>query len=170
MRELVFEINGERSHLQVETQNGGYQIVIDERTYQVTVQRYSDGQLDLLIDGQPQRFYLANSADNLEQRLLWHQGQIWRLNAVDTRSRRKTTKHEHSDAMLSATMPGVVRAMLVKVGDPVAAGDPLVVLEAMKMEIRVSAPHAGQVSKVYCQFGDVVNRGQELIEIERLGD
>lgn len=170
MRELVFEINGERSHLQVEPQAGRYQVVIGERTYQVTVQRYSDGQLDLLVDGQPQRFYMANSADEPDQRLLWHRGQIWRVNTVDMQSRPKTKKQEHGDAMLTATMPGVVRAMQVHVGDLVEAGDPLLVLEAMKMEIRVSAPHPGQVSKIYCQIGDVVNRGQELIEIERLGD
>jgi biotin carboxyl carrier protein len=47
----------------------------------------------------------------------------------------------------------------------VARGDTLVVLEAMKMEIRVTAPHEGRVSRLLCAPGDVVERGQPLVEL-----
>jgi biotin carboxyl carrier protein len=62
-------------------------------------------------------------------------------------------------------MPGQVRAVLVNVGDSVEKGQALALLEAMKMEIKIAAPHAGKVAQVLVQVGQVVERGQQLFEI-----
>ena len=72
---------------------------------------------------------------------------------------------EHADAHggLRATMPGRVLAVLVKTGDDVAKGAPLVVLEAMKMEQTVTAPSAGKIDRVLCEVGDQVREGAELL-------
>jgi len=69
-------------------------------------------------------------------------------------------------ASLTAQMPGQVRALLVAKGDSVTRGQTLVILEAMKMEIRVAAPSDGKISRVNVQQGEVVERGQTLVEIE----
>ena len=61
-------------------------------------------------------------------------------------------------------VPGLVRDVLVKQGDIVARGTSLVLLEAMKMELRITAGHAGTVSKIYCTPGQVVERGQVLVK------
>jgi propionyl-CoA carboxylase alpha chain len=50
-------------------------------------------------------------------------------------------------------------------GAMVVKGDTLVLLEAMKMELRVAAPSAGRIVKVNCQAGQVVERGQVLVEL-----
>ena len=47
----------------------------------------------------------------------------------------------------------------------VQRGQPLIVLEAMKMEIKIAAPHDGRVAKVLVKPGQVVDRGQGLIEM-----
>ena len=67
-------------------------------------------------------------------------------------------------------MPGQIRAVAVVVGADVAEGDTLVVLEAMKMELRIRAPHAGRVTAVSCKVGDVVERGQLLVELGPAGE
>jgi acetyl/propionyl-CoA carboxylase alpha subunit len=67
--------------------------------------------------------------------------------------------------MLEAAMPGQVRAVLVEEGDAVEKGQALALLEAMKMEIKVAAPHAGRVAKVLITAGQVVDRGQRLFEL-----
>jgi biotin carboxyl carrier protein len=66
---------------------------------------------------------------------------------------------------LTAQMPGRVVDVLVGAGDAVKKGQTLLLLEAMKMEIRVSAPHDGVIKGVFTQKGDVVDRGQRLVEI-----
>jgi glutaconyl-CoA decarboxylase len=63
-------------------------------------------------------------------------------------------------------MPGIVRALLVKPGDDVKAGQPLVILEAMKMENELRAEHAGTVKEVKAAAGGPVDGGAALLVIE----
>jgi pyruvate carboxylase subunit B len=56
--------------------------------------------------------------------------------------------------------------VLVNEGDTVAAGQPVLVTEAMKMETEVQAPIAGKVTGVHVKKGDSVTPGEALIEIE----
>ncbi|WP_313316099.1 sodium-extruding oxaloacetate decarboxylase subunit alpha [Stutzerimonas nitrititolerans] len=67
---------------------------------------------------------------------------------------------------VSTSMPGNIVDVLVKEGDTVKAGQPLLVSEAMKMETEIQAPIAGTVKAVRVAKGDRVNPGEVLIEIE----
>ncbi|MBL6734232.1 MAG: biotin/lipoyl-binding protein [Candidatus Poseidonia sp.] len=71
-----------------------------------------------------------------------------------------------NDGGLVAPMPGKVLEVFVKVGDTVAAGDALMVLEAMKMEHRIVAVHDGVVTAVHFGTNDQVVQGAALLEIE----
>ncbi|NOG48992.1 MAG: acetyl-CoA carboxylase biotin carboxyl carrier protein subunit [Chloroflexi bacterium] len=64
-------------------------------------------------------------------------------------------------------MPGQVVDVLVKAGQTVTAGQPLIVLEAMKMEIRIGAPTDGIVREVLVKKGDVVDRDQQPSRLTR---
>jgi biotin carboxyl carrier protein len=63
-------------------------------------------------------------------------------------------------------MPGQVVDVLVAEGETVTRGQTLVILEAMKMEIRAAAPADGRVKRLLVGKGDVVERGQHLVEFE----
>ena len=67
---------------------------------------------------------------------------------------------------LVAPMPGSILRVLVQVGQVVAPGQPLVVLEAMKMEHQVVSPSGGTVSQVLVAPGDQVTTGQALLVVE----
>ena len=67
--------------------------------------------------------------------------------------------------LVTAPMPGKVIAVLVAVGDVVEAGQPLVLVEAMKMETTLAAEIAGRVQKVGATPGQLVEAGQVLVEI-----
>ena len=62
-------------------------------------------------------------------------------------------------------LAGNIFKVNVKPGDTVAEGDPLLVVEAMKMETAVSAPKAGTVSAVHVAEGDAVAVGDALVAI-----
>jgi len=62
-------------------------------------------------------------------------------------------------------MPGQVLRILVEVGQQISAGDPLVILEAMKMEQTLRAATDGVVEAVMVKQGDVVAPGDRLVEI-----
>ncbi len=67
---------------------------------------------------------------------------------------------------LMAPMPGKLVQVMVKAGDTVEKGQPLVVLEAMKMEHTVKAPRAGKVAAVRYAAGEQVEEGTALVELE----
>ena len=67
---------------------------------------------------------------------------------------------------LTAPMPGKVVAFLVAAGDRVARGQPLAVMEAMKMEHTIAAPADGVVAELLYAVGDQVGEGAELLRLE----
>nr|WP_282600238.1 biotin carboxylase N-terminal domain-containing protein [Patulibacter sp. SYSU D01012] len=67
---------------------------------------------------------------------------------------------------LTAPLPGVVLSVRAQPGDRVTAGQPVLVLESMKMELEVAAPHAGTLTTVHVAAGEHVARGQALAVVE----
>jgi acetyl/propionyl-CoA carboxylase alpha subunit len=98
----------------------------------------------------------------------------WRLNLpsppaaappdVDTESHRGSATH--GESAVTAPMPGTVIGVEVAPGDDVRAHEPLVVLEAMKMEIPVHSPYPGSVKAVHVSVGDRVAGGSLLVELD----
>ena len=72
--------------------------------------------------------------------------------------------HSHQGG-LGAPMNGSIVRVLVEPGQVVEAGTALVVLEAMKMEHSIRAPHAGTVKALFCLEGDMVSEGTVLVEL-----
>jgi acetyl-CoA carboxylase biotin carboxyl carrier protein len=68
--------------------------------------------------------------------------------------------------MIRANMAGTVWQVLVKPGDRVSAGQDVLILESMKMEIPITAETAGTVKAVRVKEGDFVNDGDVVVELE----
>ncbi|MBR4534336.1 MAG: biotin/lipoyl-binding protein [Bacteroidaceae bacterium] len=64
---------------------------------------------------------------------------------------------------VEAPLPGTIKQVLVSVGQEVAAGDTVVIMEAMKMENNITAEFAGKVTAVNVAVGDQVQSGQVLV-------
>ena len=86
----------------------------------------------------------------------------WRLPLFDPVAEAEAGASEAAPAVPLAPMPGVVVAVSVAGGDRVAKGQPLLVIEAMKVEHTVRAPAAGTVDAVHYAIGDRVDEGAEL--------
>jgi acetyl/propionyl-CoA carboxylase alpha subunit len=91
-------------------------------------------------------------------------GNVFTFETERPTGRRRRAALSHGS--LSAPMPATVRHVAVEPGARVRHGDVLVVLEAMKMELPVRAPGDGTVLTVKCREGELVQAGQELIELE----
>ncbi|MHB8622940.1 MAG: sodium-extruding oxaloacetate decarboxylase subunit alpha [Sulfuricaulis sp.] len=87
---------------------------------------------------------------------------------VDTRRASRGSKRPKAtlEGHVTSSMPGTIVDILVKTGKKVKAGDPVLVIEAMKMENEVPAPVAGTVKSVNVSKGDSVNPDEALVEIE----
>lgn len=93
--------------------------------------------------------------------------------AVATRGRRdrliaaaqQQTGAHRGPADVRATLPGLVLHVLVEVGQLVEAGDPLVTIEAMKMQNEIRAPRAGRVSSITVAPGQTLAAGALLVRL-----
>ncbi len=75
-------------------------------------------------------------------------------------------KDENDPNQIGANIPGSVLKVHVDQGDPITMGQPLLILEAMKMELEINSPISGTVSKVLVKDADMVVSGQLLLSIE----
>ncbi len=78
-----------------------------------------------------------------------------------------TRPSEEAPGAVPAPLPGLILKLDVKEGDSVQAGQPLLVMEAMKMENVVPAPYHGTVRQVFVTEGDSVAEGDPLVEVAR---
>lgn len=67
---------------------------------------------------------------------------------------------------IHANMAGMVLTILVSVGDEVQAGQDVVMLESMKMEVPIQAEQSGKITEIKVGLGDFVEDGQTIIELE----
>ena len=83
---------------------------------------------------------------------------------IDSMGLNKSGSHHLED--ITAPMPGLVLNVAVENGQQVDRGEPLIILEAMKMENAIKAPADGIIQKVHVQKGDAVDKGTLLISFE----
>ena len=138
-----------------------YRAKMGDKSVEVEILNTNDSQLTLLIDGERITAYV--SSDNAK-RWVTIKGRTYIL-TKQSGSRKSGGGHHHTAGELTAPMPGQVRAVNVGEGDAVVKGQALMILEAMKMEIRIQSPSDGTVKKLLVKQGDTVEREQMLIEI-----
>src|SRR6266545_2672187 len=159
---LIFDFNSQPFPIDLTPSGKGYIAKLEDKTVDIEIIQSKDGKLDLLIDGKRVTAYV--SSDNAK-RWVTVNGQTFVLTKPAAGAQRRGAGHDHASE-LAAPMPGQVRAVNVAEGESVTKGQTLLVLEAMKMEIRIQAPRAGKVMKLLVKQGQTVEREQILIEIE----
>ncbi len=100
------------------------------------------------IEGQVYKVHIADFYARLIQQLGMHAGS------------------SHRSGTVKAPMPGLVLKVLVQAGQSVQKGDPLLILEAMKMENVIKSPSDGVVQTISVQGGQAVEKGATLIVLE----
>jgi biotin carboxyl carrier protein len=91
-------------------------------------------------------------------------GRVYIVNT--TESGRTAGRAQADDLALAAPMPATVAAINVAPGQQVSAGDVMIMLEAMKMELPIRAPRDGRVKRIACERGELVQPGIPLVELE----
>ena len=159
---ITLNYNSQSFPIDVTPAGKSYRAILGDRTAEVDILRVDpNGQLDLLIDSERVTAYV--SSDSAKRWVTIH-GRTYLL-TKQSGSRKSGGGHLHAAGELTAPMPGQVRAVKVSEGDAVTKGQTLMILEAMKMEIRIQAPSNGSVKKLYVEQGQTVEREQMLIEV-----
>lgn len=161
--EYAYQVGGETLSVTVAREGDGYRVFVQDRTYLIHALRPEHGRLNLQVDDRRLRAYVAH--DGLRRYVSMGSG-TWILERPQPAPKRRGQATAGPGAGgLEAAMPGHVLDVLVREGEVVAKGQTLVLLEAMKMELRIAAGVDGVVQKVLCQPGQIVERGQVLVEL-----
>lgn len=110
-------------------------------------------------NGQRQKVYCAKVGDSW---WIHYEGRVVKADLIEPGS----DGEEESDSGLCAPMPGTILEVLVAEGDRVSSGQTLLVMEAMKMEHRITAPYDAMVEAVNFATGDRCDLGAALISLE----
>ncbi len=108
--------------------------------------------------------FTADIADHLGGLRVWIGADHWDVALPDPLAGVST--HQSSEGTLTAPMPGVITILSATPGDTIGAGEPLLVMEAMKMEHAVKAPFDGVIKSYKFKAGDQVKDGDLLVEFE----
>jgi len=145
------EIGGTRIHVDaVKSGRTIYSVIENGRQYEVSVDEKGSRDFDVLV-----------------------RGRLFHLEAVDERSRllAQTSKMAASGPQtVEAEMPGKVVLVKVKVGEGVADGQGVMVIEAMKMENEIASPIEGVVTEIAVEAGETVDNGDVLFVVEPPAD
>jgi glutaconyl-CoA/methylmalonyl-CoA decarboxylase subunit gamma len=160
---MRFRRSGDGSEFEVEVlshDRGSVRARIDGREVDATVQPLPDGSSILATGARRVRVFGTRRGSSI---LVAAGPLAVELNPVEGRSSRAA--HGLAAPEIAAPMPGKVLKVLVKEGDQIEAGQPLITIEAMKMETTLSAETPAIVKKVLVATGDMIDHGQVMIEL-----
>jgi biotin carboxyl carrier protein len=156
-------IDGKTATLSVAGDHFGYQragSAAIERQYSAA--RAGDKTWSILIDGRSYAVEILAAGE------VSVNGRVFHLDVFDPRELRGRRSAMDTSGLqaVTAAMPGRVIRALVEIGQEVAAGQGLIVVEAMKMQNEMKAPRAGRVASLKAEAGATVSAGDILVVIE----
>lgn len=128
----------------------------DGEEYSVNLGALQDGKMVLNLKGKNRPVVLIDTHYVVD-------GQEFIIDSP-RRTRRQTKVQDHGQ--MKSPMPGKILKILVKVGDSVILGTPILVMEAMKMEHTIKASKVGVIEKIHFKEGDQVAGGVELVNVK----
>ncbi len=152
---------GRRYFVQLEEHADGPKFIVDGTSFEPKVEKLGKGHYKVSVDGEAFEFrseggHVHEGANTLDLRIRRAKPELVRAGG----------KGRRGDGRIKPPMPGKVVEVQVKEGDEVAEGDPLLVLEAMKMQNDLKSPVTGVVTKVLVSAGQNVEATTVMLEIE----
>jgi pyruvate carboxylase subunit B len=162
-------IEGKEYECVLEGGNGSLSVTVDGKRFLVDLRHIPRSHAwSVLVDGRSYEFTVHEREEQLE---LAGGAGVFHIAVEDARThaaRAQTVaaRGPQGPLVVKASMPGIVREVLVEPGHLAEKGQALVILEAMKMQNEVRAAEKGTVRAVFVKKGDTVEKGARLVEIE----
>lgn len=160
---LEFRTPQGRREVAVRESGGVWLVAVDGRELDVTAVSFRDGVVGFALDGVQRRAHVAARG---AERHVAVDGRALVLRLADGDRDDQAVEAADTGPHLLAQLPGKVVKLLVAEGDVVTAGQPLVILEAMKMETEVAAPRGGRVARVHVEAGRILAMGDPLLDLD----
>lgn len=170
MARYLVNIDGKEFDIELEYRSEKYFAVINGKKVEIASYRLGENRSLLLIDDHAHEVDVrSNGYDN--RKVVFMKGmeipaRIENYNLAQLRKTAGMSSESDVAKHLKAAMPGMVIEVKIKPGDKVTKGQPLLVLEAMKMENIIKAQWEATVKAVHVSGGQSVEKGDKLLEFE----
>ena len=163
---LHFRVSGKPLDLEVHPSPDGYEVILDGKPRTVRLDASREPFRTAVVDGKAVRFGWA-FAGGAHEIVLRGRTHAVALRDPRTEALAGIGKEDRGPrkGAVAAPIPGLVQAILVKVGAAVKEGEPLLTLDAMKLENEIPAPFAGMVKAIHVKPGQPVDRDALLITL-----
>jgi biotin carboxyl carrier protein len=164
---LWVTIAGREADVEFHTRDGRLHLEVEGRTLEADFRRLPDGEVySMLIDGRSYEVRVSPAREGVEVALGGAAVPVEVRHPLEKILRTVERAGGAGRAeVVAAPMPGLVVAVRVKPGETVAAGQAVIVVEAMKMQNELAAVHGGVVSEVLVAERATVSPGQALVRI-----
>jgi len=160
---------GQTSHqVCVDARGGAMTVALDGRTFTVDLVRLSATEVSMRCVDDNRCFHISHAGTGdgtYRLSVAGHEVDLVVQSPLAAAVQTTSTKTV-GPAHVLAPIPGKVVAVKVAPGDAVTQGQPLVVLEAMKMENELAAEQAGTITAIHVEPGSTVGTGEVLVELE----
>jgi biotin carboxyl carrier protein len=153
--------NGSEDHLKAENYTAG----VDENKYEFSAAKISANCFSLAFNKKHRIIYAAENDNKIFIHL---DGRVIELEKVGNDLKKFSADGLEYGAkdQIVTPMPGKVVKILVSEGDKIELGQPLVIVESMKMENEIKSPTNGTVVSIHFKDGDLVESNQPIIKLE----
>lgn len=166
-------VNGTDHEVEITERLGKLEVLVDGKPMDITYREIDSfeggsGQLAITVG---QRSYGVSIDGGRNHSDLTVAGYRYAVDLEDERERaaaQAASQKQGKGGDLKSVMPGVVVQLLVAPGDQVEEGQPLLILEAMKMQNEIGAPAAGIVEQIRVTEGQAIGSGEKLLRIRDL--
>ncbi len=190
MSHIVTTLHGQEYHIETGEDNHLEKITLDGQTHSIDWKQLASlatdakghvevgGHYSLIIEGKTYEVFARrvtrSDEKNGQTYEIYIDGQRFEVKAEDERTRVLAGLIKGSDhsgeAIIYAPMPGLVVGVLLEVEAEVSSGQPVIVLEAMKMENDLASPITGKIKEILISKGQTVDLGDVLVVIRNDGE
>jgi biotin carboxyl carrier protein len=168
--ELELKVNNRNAIVkEVKREGNILTLAVDDATYEVDIVKVNSQEFSVLYHGRSFNVEVIESKEPKHYNVNTRDFKF-DVEVIDNESRYRQSRMQSklvlNDNIIRSPMPGKVVRVFVKPGDVVEAGQPLIVLSAMKMESEFKAGQRGVVKEVPVKEGDTVDNDQLLVVIE----
>jgi biotin carboxyl carrier protein len=147
--DLLFEIDGKKYNLKIlKSKSDEFEFILENTFHYVKILSSTETKYKLLIDGVPIEIKKQSKITEIIEKSLKAKGTVSRANNV------------------TSQIPGRVVKVSVATGDTIKEGDPIVVLESMKMQIAIKSNKDGVVKEIKVKEGSTVSRNEVVAIID----
>jgi len=165
MARMILKPSGSHEPITVEVQRNGARFTarIEDQSIEGILESAPGGGHLLRIGNRSFSCFVSRKNGQIE---VWIDGATYRFELLGAKSRKASAAAGPISHKITAPMPGTVLRIHLKQGDAFTAHQPLIIMESMKMELTLSAPHGGRVRQVLCVAGELAPMGKVLMKLE----